>query len=123
MSEDTKRACIWCGKPLPKRRRRYCSHECDIQYFQNVYAPLWWNNAKSMALERANHQCEQCGNRGYLEVHHKEKLENGESRHNSQKNRQENLIVLCRPCHEKVHHPHSEMVQKQEMNRLQGVLL
>lgn len=58
----------------------------------------------SMALERAGHKCEDCGSRERLEVHHKEPLEPGEQRWNSDKNRQEKLRVLCRACHEKAHH-------------------
>lgn len=97
--------CLWCGNDLPKRRRKYCSDECSNQYFVHRIALLWWGNAKRMALKEANNMCAKCGSKKRLEVHHKRKLEPGESRHNSPKNHQENLIVFCRDCHEKEHHP------------------
>ena len=99
------KVCLWCGKELPKYRRKYCSDECSQEYFVNKIAPFWWNNARRICLERAGRRCEVCDREGYLEVHHKEKLGKNEPYHNSLKNRQENLIALCRSCHEKMHHP------------------
>jgi len=100
--------CLWCEKELPKGRRKYCSDECSYQYYIHNVAHLWWNNAKKIALERAHNMCEDCGSGRSLEVHHKEKLVNNKSRQNSPLNRQDNLIVLCRDCHEKRHHPYSD---------------
>jgi 5-methylcytosine-specific restriction endonuclease McrA len=99
--------CLWCGGELPKHRRKYCCDEHANLYFIHYISPLWWNNARRMALERAGYKCENCGSAERLEVHHKEALECFESRHNSPKNRQDNLKVLCRPCHEKEHHPNA----------------
>jgi hypothetical protein len=101
---QTMRTCLWCGGPLPKGRRKYCSDEHSWEYFVHHIKPLWWNHATLIALERANHKCEVCGSEVNLEVHHKEKLGPGEPRHNNPKNRQDNLVVLCRYCHEKQHH-------------------
>ena len=98
-------SCIYCQNPLPKRRQKYCSDLCNRRYFEEVLEPLWWNNARDVALRRANHCCEECGQKDKLEVHHLIFLEPGEKRHNSPKNRQDNLIVLCRRHHEQVHHP------------------
>lgn len=112
--------CLVCQKPLPKRRRKYCSDECSHEYFVHHIAILWWNTAKALAIERANHKCEKCGKRGYLEVHHKEKLGKYEGRHNSPKNRQDNLIALCRNCHEEAHH--QKIRNLREANRLQSVM-
>ncbi len=117
------RTCLWCKKPLPFRRRQYCSDECGDEYRYHYIIPLWWDVAKTMAIERAGHKCEGCGKVGYLEVHHIEKLADGESYHNNPKNRQENLRVLCRPCHEKTHHSDSGIKQREEISKLQGVLL
>lgn len=99
--------CLWCGKPLPKRRRKYCSDHCSFKYWQKYLAPLLWLNARALALERAEYKCEECDRRGNLEVHHIVKLEIDEPRLRSKKNEQDNLRVLCRPCHEKAHHPHA----------------
>ncbi len=109
------KSCLWCDKPLPKRRRKYCSDDCSHEYFVQVISPLWWSNAVKMALERASNKCENCGSpesnmfngisyRTNLEVHHKVKLEAGEVRHNSPKNKQDNLEVLCTSCHGVAHH-------------------
>ena len=97
------KVCLWCPKELPKKRRKYCSDECAHQFFINKIAPLWWSNARKVALERTNNKCEKCGASEKIEVHHKEHLIG--NYHNNPLNRQENLQVLCRDCHEKVHHP------------------
>jgi len=97
--------CLWCGNSLPKRRRKYCSDDCGNKYFVSYISPLWWDNARKMALERAENKCEECGNTKWLEVHHIEPLKIWEVRHNNTMNKQENLRVLCRECHEKTHHP------------------
>ena len=101
---ESKKVCIWCNKSLPKRRRKYCSDECSHQYFVNVIAPLWWVHAVAMALKRADYKCEECGSMEKLEVHHIIPLEHYEDRFKSEKNNQDNLKVLCRPCHEIAHH-------------------
>lgn len=98
------KSCIWCNSPLPKRRRKYCSDECSGEYFVHCVKPLWWSCATQMALERAENKCEDCGTRGPLEVHHIIPLAPFEPRWNSHKNSQDNLVVLCRCCHERVHH-------------------
>lgn len=102
-----KGSCLWCENPLPKRRSKYCSDPCGYQYWMKYIAPLWWPNAKTMALQRANHKCEKCTKRGNLEVHHIVPLGQDDMRHKSEKNDQANLRVLCRKCHEKVHHPNA----------------
>ena len=67
-----------------------------------------------MALERAGHRCELCGSRDNLQVHHIEPLEPYERRSVNEKNRQENLMVLCRACHIKIH---SEERHKRKMEQ------
>ena len=74
-----------------------------------------------MAIKRAGHKCEACGKAGYLEVHHIEKLAKGESYHNSPKNRQDNLKVLCRRCHDIAHHPNSVVAIVQLQRPLEGL--
>lgn len=101
---NKKKLCLWCNSELPKGRRKYCSDDCSDEYFTHRIGPLWWRNAVQMALERAGNKCEDCGSVDKLEVHHKELLEPWEQRHNSYKNSQDNLKVLCRACHERVHH-------------------
>ncbi len=99
----TSKCCIWCGKPLPKYKRKYCSWECNDKYYAYIIHPEFWNVAKAVALDEANHKCEECGATANLEVHHIEPLEHLEERFNSPKNNQANLRVLCRGCHKKTH--------------------
>lgn len=109
------KGCLWCDNPLPKRRRKYCSDECGYEYFTHKIAPLWWSNAVKVALERADNKCENCGARENLEVHHIERLEVWDARHNSPKNRQENLRVLCRFCHNRAHHGIGSHIPKEQL--------
>ena len=100
-----KKVCLWCGEPVPKGRRKYCDDWHGFYYWRKYLQPLLWINARYLALDRAGRACEKCGAVGDLEVHHIVPLERFEPRHNSPKNAQENLQVLCRPCHELTHHP------------------
>jgi len=115
--------CLWCNKPLPKGRRKYCSDHCGYLYWREYIAILWWPNAKAVALERAGNQCAICGRQGDLEVHHIIKLDSGESYHNSPKNTQDNLQVLCRPCHEKAHHPFAGIPPKNQIPKEQLAMM
>lgn len=95
--------CLYCGQsPLLKGRRKFCSDECQHNHFIEKIAPLWWPNAVTLAMDRAQGKCENCGAISDLEVHHKEPL-GGEVRHNNPKNRLDNLVVLCHGCHRNVH--------------------
>jgi len=59
--------------------------------------------AREKALTRANRRCERCGSPDNLIVHHKESIDKG-SRIYNEKNSPDNLEVLCRPCHAKLHY-------------------
>jgi len=115
--------CIYCGKPLQGRQKKYCCKECSTAYFQEYIAPLWWSNAVKMALRRTGNKCERCGSDIKLQVHHKEKLPLDKPRwdyhnhkwkpptanyHNNPLNRQDNLEVLCKKCHDKEHTKNGE---------------
>ena len=101
----TEKVCLYCAGPLPKGRRKYCSQRCYIFYWQENLYPWDWNNARAVALRRTHGRCEECGSPEHLEVHHLVHLANGELRHNSPKNVQSNLMVLCREHHTQIHHP------------------
>ena len=96
------KVCNFCGKPLPKYRRKFCSDDCQIKNFELNIAPYWWSNATRLALEKADNKCDECGSIVNLQVHHKDPLK-GEARHNNKKNQLDNLIVLCKDCHLKEH--------------------
>jgi hypothetical protein len=76
--------------PLPSvQQRRNFSYS---EYLQSD----WWRTRRKKALRRAGWKCERCGCRGRLEVHHLNYARLwGE--------RDKDLQVLCRPCHELKH--------------------
>jgi 5-methylcytosine-specific restriction endonuclease McrA len=60
------RKCEWCGKKLPKRRRRWCSDRCGQSFYNNHH----WNAARRAARKRDGYKCVQCGSKEHLEVNH-----------------------------------------------------
>lgn len=52
-----------------------------------------WREIRSHALWKADYQCELCGNRHELQVHHKHYPPRGEETASD-------LVVLCKWCHE-----------------------
>lgn len=67
----------------------------------NDYWPTYpddWESRKCIILNRAQHECESCGEDGKpLHVHHIEELSAGGS------NLLSNLICLCEDCHNEIH--------------------
>lgn len=55
-----------------------------------------WKRTRRKALLRAGYQCQKCGATSYLEVHHVTYARLGAER-------PDDLIVLCRACHDYVH--------------------
>ncbi|MDD5189657.1 MAG: HNH endonuclease signature motif containing protein [Dehalococcoidales bacterium] len=93
--------CWWCGAAFPnKRARRFCSTKCRRKYENNFY----WAWASRLAVRRAKFCCQACGVKGRrrLHVHHIRPL-NGSNRMKNVLNRADNLIVLCKKCHQKQH--------------------
>jgi len=89
--------CYWCGNKLPKNKRCYCSEKCRLEYYNNFY----WNDAVRLAFKRKK-ACEICGSVKNLEIHHIQPL-NGQYRTWNKLNQPNNLQVLCRECHRKLH--------------------
>ena len=56
-----------CSKPLPPRRRRWCSDECSSAYHRETYGQHDWNSARERALERDGRRCVKCGDDGGVE--------------------------------------------------------
>lgn len=91
-------ACWWCGKPFPdKRHRHYCSEECRTQYWQHFN----WQSAVERCGRLNEWKCQLCGQPGE-EVHHIIAV-NGEDRFFHKLNVPCNLLLLCKPCHLKLH--------------------
>ncbi len=57
-----------------------------------------YDELRRRVLERDGWRCQRCGRRDRLEVHHLEHRSRGGRDAN------DNLIVLCRECHELIHH-------------------
>ncbi len=63
----------------------------------NINGPTNWLKMRKLALKRDNYTCQTCGlrSRKKMTVHHLNE--------NHEDNRLENLLTLCRPCHDIVH--------------------
>ena len=109
--------CGGCGKPLTGRSWWFCSsvqgrNPCRERYFTNHD----WSEARREAVRRSGRVCAHCGatvpepeirrdslelERDLLEVNHKVPR-NGQGYRMGCWNHQDNLEVLCHPCHAKV---------------------
>lgn len=104
--------CPWCGGPVTRKRRRFCSDECR-QQFDNATV---WNRGRDpyslRMIYRDNFTCQDCGafhamvnshgmtipiDDGELQVHHIVPVCDGGGDEPS------NLVTLCRACHKKRH--------------------
>jgi len=107
-----KKICRYCGKPLPKGERTYCSFECKRHW--QCWAGI--NSLRTNGVRREIHKkfgfaCTKCGEifsqkfesgvevpRFYGEVHHVIPLhKGGEDEFN-------NLTLLCPKCHKEEHY-------------------
>lgn len=66
-----------------------------VNYYDYLKSPQW-QTVRDAALKRANYQCEKCKSAKNLEVHHITYKRLGYEL-------PEDLIVLCKDCHENVH--------------------
>lgn len=81
---------------------------------------------RERALKRANYQCEMCGEKKDLHVHHID----GKSYYNGiPNNKLNNLMVVCRNCHynkvHKIHGPHKEITKQKigEKKRQRDIMI
>lgn len=109
--------CAYCGKKMERRiykskledlsafkRRKYCCWDCMRKSFVKKDASLQ-NNREAHASARKlvylingrEKVCEMCGSYRNVDVHHKD--------HNFHNNAPENLVLVCRSCHMKLHRP------------------
>lgn len=109
--------CEYCGKKLERKvypskkedlsvfkRRKYCDIECMKRAYvgkdarHQDYSSAHHTSRKiAYLIEGKEEKCELCGSTKNIDVHHKD----GNYRNNSI----ENLIVVCRSCHMKLHRP------------------
>jgi 5-methylcytosine-specific restriction endonuclease McrA len=105
-------ACRWCGDPLPKRRRVWCSDRCAERFWNNH----WWTLARRAVKRRDKYRCTRCGHKppgrsdpryralratDRLEVNHIEQAR-GAHRRLSCLHHLQNLETLCLQCHKAV---------------------
>ena len=77
---------------IPKQRRGEAWKAWYLRYLRSPH----WLDLRAAALDQAGHQCQHCGRKSMLEVHHK----------TYKRLRQEllaDLEVLCGPCHDHAH--------------------
>lgn len=109
--------CAYCGKKMERKtypnskedlssfsRRKYCGIECMRKAYvkkgenSQLYTAAHHSSRKVVYLiEDREKKCELCGTTINIDVHHKDG--------NYRNNRSENLMVVCRSCHMKLHHP------------------
>mgnify|MGYP003643312458 FL=1 len=91
--------CELCGKKLSGRQTRWCSRQCSNTIRDNHR----WTNAKGVLKRKsAYYQCAHCGEfTQTIEVNH---IVPCKGQHGvwGCHHHQENLELLCKPCHKKV---------------------
>lgn len=107
--------CEYCGKKLERKqypnsredvslfmRRKYCDIECMRRAFVIKDASnQGWESAHASArkivhlIEQRDVVCELCGSTKNVDIHHKD--------FNHQNNSSDNLMLVCRSCHLKLH--------------------
>lgn len=128
-----KNYCQYCGKVIERKhvgkrqqlvdeetymRKKYCDRLCMRKAYTKVgkHEQNWSSahgtarNINELMMKRT--QCEICGKKEKLDVHHKDCDE--------QNNNIENLQVLCRSCHMKIHHPKSLCLIDGCQNKVKG---
>ncbi len=129
---NEKKYCLFCGKELIRKHygkkiedmkifknRKFCDLSCFGKYRSiNADATKMTDRAareNAVHVYRAlkdNDKCEICGGKGNLLVHHKDL-----DCHN---NNIDNLMLLCYPCHNKIHHPKSYCIVEGCNNKVKG---
>lgn len=111
--------CEYCGKKLERKRfgkkgkiesitqflnRKYCDFDCMRKGFvikdgtHQSNGPAHASARKIVNLiENREKVCELCGSTKNVDIHHKD--------HNFNNNSSENLMLVCRSCHMKLHRP------------------
>jgi len=80
----------------PKNNKQFSIEELRKMPYEEYLQTGHWQNIRKQALFRAKYKCQLCSNKGKLFVHHNTYENRGEEK-------DEDLIVLCKDCHEKFH--------------------
>ena len=76
--------------------RAYRQQLIDKMSYEEYLLTPEWLDTRRRALVKSGYRCERCGSKTELNVHHKTYERKGHER-------PEDLIVLCKTCHEKEH--------------------
>ena len=94
--------CLFCGKEMKltkyqTKKRKFCSFKCYIDFYKGIHFNMkngeWCY--RNIAFRFFKKKCYLCGKKENLIIHHKDK--------NHKNNKINNLIPLCRQCHNVVH--------------------
>ena len=122
-AETPEKYCEYCGKKLERKRfahklediscfmkRKYCSRDCMRKAFVKIDSETkkTYRTAHKSAANIAytilekERKCEVCGSTSHIDIHHKDG--------NFQNNTPENIMVVCRSCHLKIHNPKGKCI-------------
>ena len=110
--------CLFCGKELKNRQKKYCSHACQKNFEREKYVNEWLSGKKLVLrgkyqlsstirqylLQKANYKCSKCGWGEKNPYSGKYSLEIDHIDGNYKNNSPENLRVLCPNCHSLTKH-------------------
>lgn len=88
--------CAWCGNPLPKHHRVYCSRRCSLRFTDNPRyhkKMLLWTRIRAEVLWE-HKVCEICGVNPSSEVDHIKEIASGGDPFDKL-----NLQAVCSRCH------------------------
>lgn len=107
--------CVFCGKELPARgrQRRYCNHQCQILWQDNIRVKLWLDGksngltkngtvspyVKKYLIRKRGNKCEKCG---WAEINPSTGKVPIEANHidgNWKNNTEKNIELICPNCH------------------------
>lgn len=117
--EAPEKYCAYCGVKMERavykskredlgafKRRKYCCRECMRKSYvkkqgeTQPYSSAHGSSRKiAYMLEEREKICELCGSTTNVDIHHKDG--------NFHNNSSDNLMVVCRSCHMKLHRPKS----------------
>lgn len=85
-----------------KQKHHDKSHKTPFIDYKKYLKSKWWKTRRLVALDKADNKCSQCNSTIHLSVHHL-----NYTRLNKEKD--EDLVVLCRDCHAGEHNIPTEL--------------
>ena len=89
---------------------------------KNIYASRKWQRYRLQLVHEANGICELCGgmfDSGYLRVHHKTELTEGNVSDSDTVYGRDNLQVLCADCHNKIHDRFKKYLEEKRLLKIE----